>query len=69
MKAEITLDGKIEITPGSITELYAIKYKVDNCWWEVRDFISINDRNFEKTTENEVRLAPEKEISIEDIPF
>lgn len=72
MKAEITLDGKLEITPGSITELYAMETLLRNNWrLQGDDVVCINDRDFPKTTIEAEIIPPvvEKEISIEDVPF
>lgn len=57
MKAEITLDGKLEITPGSITELYAVRQKLaDN--WRLGELISVNDREFPITITQVEEKAP-----------
>lgn len=72
MKAEITLDGKLEITPGSITELYAMETLLRNNWrLQDDDVVCINDRDFPKTTTEAEIVLPvvEKELSIEDVPF
>lgn len=73
MKAEITLDGKLEITPGSITELYAMERLIQDNWRLKDDSLCINDRDFQVntiTTEAEIVLpVVEKELSIEDVPF
>jgi hypothetical protein len=72
MLAEITLDGTLEITPGSITELYAMEILIKNNWRLQDDALCINDRYFREniiTTEDEIPPVVEKEISVDDVPF